>query len=213
MERAAGEGKNTMIVLHHCTGARSMRPLWTMEEMGIPYDLKVWPFPPRALAKDYLGTNLLGTVPYLIDGDVRMTESSGACLYLAQTYGPTDLMLNPGEAEWGQFLNWLFYSDATLTFPLTIKLRYTRLEPPERRAVQAAEDYEKFFLGRLRLVEAALEGRTWLVGGRFTIADIAVGYALYLADTLGLAGQFSPRAAAWYARLRERPAFVRAEAL
>ena len=54
--------------LYHCERARSMRPLWTLEEMGLDYELITLPFPPRYLAKEYLQVNPLGTVPCLVDG-------------------------------------------------------------------------------------------------------------------------------------------------
>lgn len=43
-----------MITLYHCVGARSFRPLWALEELGLPYDLKVLPFPPRVVKREYL---------------------------------------------------------------------------------------------------------------------------------------------------------------
>jgi len=49
-----------MIRLFHCVGARSFRPLWTMEELGIPYELTVLPFPPRESQPSYLELNPLG---------------------------------------------------------------------------------------------------------------------------------------------------------
>ena len=63
-----------MITLYHCDGARSFRPLWMLEEMGLAYELKMLPFPPRVLAKEYLAINPLGTIPFMVDGDTRMTE-------------------------------------------------------------------------------------------------------------------------------------------
>ena len=57
-----------MITLYHCYAARSFRPLWMLEEMGLPYDLKMLPFPPRVFAKEYLALNPLGTIPLMIDG-------------------------------------------------------------------------------------------------------------------------------------------------
>ena len=84
--------------LWHCKDARSLRPLWALEEMDMPYELETLPFPPRALRKTFLGTNPLGTVPYFTDGDVRMTESSGICLYLVDRYDRYDLGLGtPAE--------------------------------------------------------------------------------------------------------------------
>ena len=69
---------------------RCLRPVWTAAEMGLDVDLEMLPFPPRVLQKEYLDINKLGTIPYLIDGDVRMTESVAMCQYMVEKYGPTD---------------------------------------------------------------------------------------------------------------------------
>ncbi|MEL6663044.1 MAG: glutathione S-transferase family protein [Pseudomonadota bacterium] len=194
--------------LYHCTDARSLRPLWAMEELGVEFELINLPFPPRWHRKDYLEINPLGTIPFFVDGNVRMTESSAICQYLVETRGPTDLDVPIGDAERGAFLNWLYFSDATLTFPQTIVLRYSALEPEARRLPQAAEDYAKWFAGRLRAVETALETRDWLVAGRFTIADICVGYGVYLASKLPpLEPSLTPNVRAYLARLIDRPGF------
>lgn len=198
--------------LYHCKGARSLRAVWMLEEMGLDYELVVLPFPPRVFKKEYLGINPLGTIPWLEDGEARMSESSGICHYLGETYGPTPLVLKPGEQDYAAYINWMFFSDATATFPQTLVLRYTELEPEERRIPQVAEDYRKWFLGRMRFVDAALEGKEYLVAGRFTAADIAVGYAVYLAKRLKIDGELSPRVQDWYARLTARDAFKRADA-
>ncbi len=84
-----------MITLYHCLSARSFRPLWALEEMGLPYELKVLPFPPRAFAKEYFDVNVLGTVPFLIDGDTRMSESAAICEYLAVRHGPSPWRSGP----------------------------------------------------------------------------------------------------------------------
>ena len=63
--------------LYHCHQARSMRPLWTLEEMGLDYELISLKFPPRVHHKDYKSINPLGTIPCFIDGGVVMTESAG----------------------------------------------------------------------------------------------------------------------------------------
>src|SRR6202030_4798098 len=96
------------------------------------------------------------------------------------------LIVGAGEPAFGAFLNWMYFSDATLTFPQTLVLRYTELEPQERRNPQVAADYTKWFFGRLRGVEAAVAKSDVLCAGRFTAADISVGYALLLAHSLGL---------------------------
>lgn len=198
------------IVLYHCHDARSLRPLWTLEELGLEYELQILPFPPRVLQRDYLEVNPLGTVPYMIDGDTLMSESSAICHYLVEHYGPTQLAVAVSDRDYGAYLNWLYFSDATLTFPQTIYLRYTALEPEERRLPQAAEDYKRWFAGRLRAVETATNDRQFLCAGRFTIADICIGYALHLATTIGLGACLGPNATRYLALLRSRPAYQRA---
>jgi glutathione S-transferase len=181
-----------------------------LEEMRLPYDLKMLPFPPRVLAKDYLALNPLGTIPLMIDGETKMTESTGICHYLGNRHGPTPLVVGADEPAYGAFLNWMYFSDATLTFPQTLVLRYTRLEPEERRNPQVATDYAKWFLGRLRAVEAATTNAQTLVADRFTAADIAIGYALRLAGNVGLAKDFGPNVAAYWQRLQARDGYKRA---
>src|SRR5260221_1816432 len=206
------QGRNDMITLYHCHAARSSRPLWMLEEMGLPYDLKMLPSPPRVFAKEYLALNPLGTIPLMIDGETRMTESSGICHYLGTRYGPTPLIIGEVEPAYGAFLNWMYFSDATLTFPQTLVLRYSHIEPEERRNPQVATDYAKWFLGRLRAVEAATANAETLVAGRFTAADIVIGYALRLAENIGLAKDFGPNVNAYWQRLQTREGFKRAVA-
>ena len=118
-----------MIKIWGTESSRAMRPIWTAEEMGIEYELEMMPFPPRVFMKEFLDVNMLGTIPYLIDGEVKMTESVAMSQYLVEKYGPTDLRVMPDEPDYPAYLNWLFHSDATLTFPQTVVLRYKLQEP------------------------------------------------------------------------------------
>ena len=200
-----------MIHLHHCVSARSFRPLWMLEELRLPYQLHMLPFPPRALARSFLEQNPLGTVPLLVQGGVRMTESAAMCQYLAATHPDTGLDVAPTDPAFGTYLNWLHMSDATLTFPQTLVLRYGRFEPAERQQPQVVVDYSRWFLARLRAVEAALaDSDHFLCAGRFTAADVAVGYALLLAQHLGLAPQFGAATQSYWQRLQQRPGYQRA---
>jgi glutathione S-transferase len=201
-----------MITLYHCVSARSFRPLWMLEELGLPYTLHMLPFPPRALARPFLQENPLGTVPLLVDGGARMTESAAICEYLAARHSPDHLGVAVHDPAYGAYLNWLHMSDATLTFPQTLVLRYTHFEPAERKQPQVADDYSRWFLARLRALDAALQGPEYVCADRFTAADVAVAYALMLAGHLGLSAQFTPAVAAYWDRLQQRPAFQRAMA-
>jgi glutathione S-transferase len=196
--------------LYHCTRARSMRALWTLYELGIEHELVTLRFPPRVHHKDYLQINPLGTIPCLVDGQTVLTESAAICQYLAERHGPTTLAVRPDEPDYGAYLNWLHRSDATFTFPQTLVLRYERLEPPERRNPQVAGDYRKWFLARMRSVETALAAQDTLCAGRFTVADIAVSYALVLARELGIEEVFTPNISRYWAQISARPAFQKA---
>ena len=196
--------------LWHCSSARSLRPLWTLEELELDYEVQILPFPPRVFERDYLKVNSLGTVPFFSDGDIEMTESVGICQYLIDRYQRYEIGLEPSHPEYGAYLNWLHHADATLTFPQTIAMRYYYLEPtPEKQAV--ADDYRKWYLSRLRRLDSHLECNEFLVDNRFTIADIAVSYALYLGRVLKFDKEYKPQTMAYLERLMERPAFKRAD--
>lgn len=199
-----------MLTLYHCADARSFRPLWTLEELGLAYQLKMLPFPPRVLARDYLAINPLGTIPMLIDDAQRMTESAAMIQYLSSRYGAGNLDVPADDPRYAAYLNGLHFGEATLTFPQTLVLRYTRLEPQEHRQPQVAEDYRRWFLARLRAVEAVVSQQPYLCGEAFTGADISVGYALLLAQTLGIDEAFPEGVKAYWTRLTAREGYRRA---
>jgi glutathione S-transferase len=200
------------MILYHSIAARSFRPLWMLEELGLPYELRVLAFPPRMHDKSYLDVNPCGTVPAFLDGELRMTESAAICQYLAERHPAARLNVVLDEADYGLWLNYLHFGEATLTFPQTLVLRYSRFETPERLQPQVVEDYSRWFLSRLKTLTPRLEQNEFLCAGRFTAADISVGYALLLAEQLGLHTSFTPAVAAYWQRLRQRPAFLRAQA-
>ena len=193
------------IKIYGTEGSRGVRPIWTAEEMGLDYEIEMMPFPPRFMKPEYLEVNVLGTIPCMIDGTTKMTESVGISQYLVDKYGPTDLKVNVDEDDYGAYLNWLTHADATLTFPQTVFIRYTLQEPGVADA--AAEGYKRWFVARLKLLEATLNDREYLCCDRFTIADICVSYAIYLAGTLGIEQAFKPNIKRWTDMLFERDAF------
>jgi len=196
------------IKIYSCNDSRGLRPMWTAEEMGVSYESEMMPFPPRFLHKEYMEVNILGTIPYLIDGEVEMTESVAMCQYLVDLYGPTDLKVDIDEPDYHHYLNWLAHSDATLTFPQTVVLRYTFQEVGV--ADKAAEGYRRWFVARLKLLEKSLDSREYLCSNRFTIADICVSYAIYLAKTLQIDEAFKPNILRWTDMLFEREGFIKA---
>jgi glutathione S-transferase len=169
------------------------------------------PFPPRACEPGYLDVNPLGTVPLLIDGAARMTESSAICHYLAARDVHSLMAVQVDDAEYPNYLNYLDFGESTLTVPLAMILRYGRFEPEARRQPQVVVDHTRVFFARLRELESHLKDREYLCGARFTAADVSVGYALYLASFLELSTSFKPAVQSYFERLTQRDGFLRAK--
>jgi glutathione S-transferase len=156
---------------------------------------------------------VLGTIPFFEDGDHKMTESCGIPQYLVTKYGPSTLGVSPDEPDYGAYINYIFQADATLTFPQTVVLRYTLQEPG--RADDAANDYAKWYIARLRALDNTLaDGREFLVADRFTIADICITYALFLGTTLStegnlIADRYQPQTRAYMDRMMARPGWIK----
>src|SRR6202000_2069127 len=109
-----------------------------------------------------LDFNPRGSTPLLVEGETRISESAAACQYLCARAGNASLQVGVDEPDFGAYLNFLHFGEATLTFPQTLVLRYGRFEPEERRQPQVVEDYARWFLSRLRTVEARLTDHDYL---------------------------------------------------
>jgi len=175
----------TRPTLYTCAGSRGLRCTWAAEEAGVELALKILPFPPRHKAPAYLDINPLGTVPLLLDGDVTMTESCAIAHYLGVTGAAKGLVVEPGEADCGAYLDYTYHADATLTFPQTVYMRFALFEA-DKGWGEAGKAYAKWFYKRLVKIEDRLAGREYLCADRFTVADVCVGYALILAAKVGL---------------------------
>ena len=198
-------------ILYTCARSRGLRATWAAEEAGVEIDLNVLPFPPRYLAPEYKEINPLGTVPMLVDGDARMTESCAIAHYLATKDGMTDLAVAPGEPDYAAYCDFTYHADATITFPQTVFMRFVLFEK-DKGLQEAGHAYAKWFWKRLVKLEQRLETREYLCADRFTVADICCGYALILAENVGLDEEVPASLKAYLARLKGRDAFKRAVA-
>ena len=205
-----------MATLYHVPTSRSLRVLWTLEEIGATVEIKSLGVRPRLQEPEYLAINPAGTLPALIDGDRAIYESLAICEYLAARHG-SDLVVAPDEPERPEFVQWLLYGEATLQAPLSVMARVGRIrdKTPEMQAgIDAVRADARHSLSmRLKLLEQRLEGRDFLVAGRLTLADISIGYPLNNLGKPHFEGLLGPRAQAYRARLIARPAFQRAAAI
>jgi glutathione S-transferase len=198
-------------ILYTCAGSRGLRCSWAAEEAGIELDLQMLPFPPRFKAPEYLEINPLGTVPLLVDGEARLTESCAIAHYLHTFRGATNMVVQPGEDDYAPYLDYTYHADATLTFPQTVYMRFALFEA-DKGWSEAGQAYAKWFHKRLVKIEDRLAMRDYLCGERFTVADICVGYALILAGKVGLDDGVPDSLKAYRDRLTQRAAFKAAVA-
>ncbi|WP_114520149.1 glutathione S-transferase family protein [Altererythrobacter sp. ZODW24] len=198
--------------LYTCAGSRGLRASWAACEAGVELDLRMLPFPPRFLKPEYLEINPLGTVPMLVHGDAEMTESCAIAHYLAVIGGALELIVEPGASDYAAYLDFTYHADATITFPQTVFLRFAKFEK-DKGFEEAGHAYAKWFGKRLTKVEKRLETREFLCADRFTVADICVGYALFLARRIGLEEYLTPRLIEYLAALTAREGFKQAMAL
>ena len=199
-----------MVTLYQSTNSRSLRVLWLIEELGLPYQLESVEFPPRARSPSFLALNPLGTVPYLTDGELEMNESCAMLVYLSGRYGDGRLQVAASEPEYGEYLNWLHFGESSLSYSQAVALRYRFFVPREERLPAVSEHYQQLVTERIALVEGAVKDRKYLCGDSFTLADISVGYALFLIKMFKLDAQFSDSLNTYCDRLFNRAGFKRA---
>lgn len=204
-------GSDDRPVLYTCAGSRGLRVSWAAAELGMDLTYRILPFPPRALAKEYLDTNPLGTVPALVHDGHVLTESSAIAHYLATRWGLSALSVAPDERDYGAYLDFLHHADATITFPQTVYMRFALFEKDTGLAA-AGEAYATWYEKRLVKAERHLQNREFLCADRFTCADIAVAYALHLSVKIGLDHLVPPSLQEYRTRMTARPGFLKAVA-
>lgn len=198
--------------LYYAPRSRAARPRWMLEEIGAPYELVR-----LDLAKgdhkrpEYLKIHPHGVVPAFVDGDLVMFESAAICAYLADKFPEKRLAPPPGAAARGLYYQWLVYSMATAEPPVLKVFLNTVMLPEAKRSAAAAEEGRAQWASVARVLESALEGRSFLVDDAFSAADVMVGSIANWSKALKLLEGFAVLQQ-YAARLASRPAFQRANA-
>ncbi|GIT92897.1 glutathione S-transferase [Jannaschia pagri] len=190
------------ILLHHVPQSRSQRVLWLLHELGIPFDVRVWPFDKTLRGPEFLALNPAGRVPAL-EMDGRSLWETGAIIeVLCERTGRLGRAADHRErADW---LIWVHFSEtisqhaAALT-QQHVALREEWMRSPTIMKLEAARVGKCF-----DALEARLKG-DWLLT-EFSAADVAVGQAVLMARRFHMVGE-RPRMAAWMSRLEARPAY------
>ena len=179
-----------------------MRVAWTLEEIGVPYEL-VGVSAEEVKQPEHLARHPLGRVPVLERDGAQVYESTGLCIDLADRYPDARLIDRLGSPGRALVYQWAFFAMTELEPPLLEILRH-RESDPDRAAAGAAS-----FREGAAVIEQALAGRDWLVGDSLTVADVVTGGVLALANYVGQTAEHA-HISAYLERLMSRPTFRRA---
>lgn len=196
------------ITLYHMPGSRSLRPLWLLEELGQPYQLvPVDLFAGDGETPEYKAIHPLGQVPAMrVDGDI-MLESAAICHWLTDQFPQAGLAPDMNDRERKQYEQWMSYSQATLEPNPWLMVLHSYILPEHQRKPDIVAWAREALQPVLVALNDALLGRDYLLGERFSTADIMVGTTLmWMSDEITR----YPELLAYVQRLRERPAYQRA---
>jgi len=201
-----------MIKLYFAPRTRSVRILWLLEELGLPYELERVDFLPPA--KTFFAQRTpTGKLPTIEDGDVVMCESGAIVEYILERYGRGRLAPPVGSRERAAFLQWIHFAESTAFPPLGILVWLTRYRGQALDQSELVEDARDRAAMGLAFLERELGEKTYLLGDDFSAADVMMGFTLVAARLLGVLDARHPALGRYLARLEARPAFQKAIAV
>jgi len=196
--------------VHHAPNTRSVRVVWLLEELGLPYELREYKLgDPSMRTPDYLKVNPMGRGPTLEDGDVTIFESGAIVEYVLARHGEGRMRPAADSPEFPMYLQWLHYAEGMIMPPVNTIVVETILLPPERRNEVNVRRARKLLGRMLSAVDTYMNGREYLAGD-FSGADIMTGHACTVARRLGADVSDKPRLEAYIERCNARTAMQRA---
>ena len=193
------------ITIYGRPGSRARRPLWVARELGLEVT-SIEPVPGEIKQPPYLAINPNGKVPALIDDGLTLFESFAQSLYLAKKYGAGRLYPDRVEDE-ALVWQWTLWGLNELEKPLTVCLFERIIKPEAERNAALADAAERDLQAPLAVLERALDGRNWLLGKDFSVADINVAAVAALSRSTRVDLSGFPAVAAWLERALARPAY------
>ena len=193
--------------LYWSPNTRSTRALWLMEEAGLPYErVKLDLAAGEHKRPAFLAVNPMGKVPALENGAAKVAESAALCAYVADLAPASGLAPPIGDPDRGRWLHWLFFSAACIEPAYMQKAMGWTIDRP---SMAGWGGYEAV----MDVLDAAVAPGPWLLGDRFTAADVMVGTDLHFGVRLFKFVESRPNFEAYIDRCEARPAFQRAAAI
>lgn len=198
-----------MIQIYGPVRSRAFRCLWLLEELNVEYEhISLNLLKGEQKSDEFLRLNPAGKVPVFVEEDLILTESGAICNYLADRYAPGQWIPESGTRERARYDQWMYFCLTELEQPLWTMGKH-KFALPEKYRIQEMLSVAQYEFGQaLGLLNQALEDREYIVGGRFTTAD------LFIAQTMDWAERFSvdlkyPRLQDFVTQARSRGAYQR----
>ncbi|MGB7240488.1 MAG: glutathione S-transferase family protein [Sulfitobacter sp.] len=199
-----------MIVLHHAPQTRSMRSLWLLHELEVPFQLRIHAFDQTLRDPEYLSLSPAGRVPALeIEGE-RMFETGAITEYLCEKFSPDDLGRSPDSPDRMAWLVWVHFAETISQHTAALTQQHVALFKDHMRSpivmkLEAARLGKCYAAIEARL-STPIENRDYLLTSGFSAADISVGQAVYMSQFFASLKDF-PATAEWFDRITQRQAF------
>jgi glutathione S-transferase len=209
-QETARRGNGTMadnLVFYTNPKSRGRIARWMLEEIGQPYTVENLDYATTMKAPAYLAINPMGKVPALRHGEAVVTETSAICAYLADAFPQAGLAPPPGDRLRAPYYRWLFFTAGPVEAAATNKALGV-VVPPEREPMMGYGNIERV----MAVLEAAVSKADFLVGDRFTAADLYVGSHIGFGMIFGTIEQ-RPAFVRYWQRVSNRPAYLRAKEL
>lgn len=206
-----------MLTIYGCYRSRASRNIWLAKELGIPFKLesviqhnrladpRAANAPLHTKSAEFLKINPNGHIPSIDDDGLVLHESLAINLYLAKKHGGP---LGPKTvAEDGQMSMWTLWA-ATEVEPQSLQILYHRVsKPPAERDPAKAQAAIEALRGPFRVLDSELARSGFVVGDRFTVADINLAEVIRYAMAASELFEAAPRVKAWLAACQSRPAY------
>ena len=195
------------ITLYTNPNSRGRIIRWLLEELNLPYEVKVLQYGSEIKSADFLSLNPMGKVPVITHGDVVVTEAAAICAFLADQFPEKQLAPEITSPARASYYRWLFFAAGPVEMATSAKAFNWRLDKDNAESVGCG-----LYQDMLNTLESALARGPYLCGEQFTAADIYVGSHIewgMMFETLPAKPCFT----AYVQRLQARPAAQRANAL
>lgn len=219
-----------MIIVHHLNNSRSQRILWLLEELGVPYELKVYRRDKltRLAPPELKAIHPLGKSPVVTDGGAVIAESAVIIEYLVEKYGHlgtgelAQLAPPAGTPAYWQARYWMHYAEGSLMNWLVMKLVFSAIpqrpmpffvKPIARSLCDKVQStlIDPNLQNSLNFIEAHLAQHTWFAGNNISMADFQMSFGIEALLARSGAGGKYLQIDAYHRRMRARPAYQRAE--